>query len=233
MNYKRVLCISDLHAPYQHIDTLRFLSSLKKKYKFDLIIQGGDEIDGHAFSFHEHHPDLLSPGDELEEAIKFIGKLGKLFPKMKIIDSNHGSLPYRKMVHAGLPLKYLKSYKEVLQAPLGWHWHKDLVINCGGKEVYFHHGKSGGPMRLSKNMSMSSVQFHYHSKFSIEYWANPKDIYFEMRCGCLVDDGSLALEYNKTTLERPLIGCGAIIDGLPKLLPMVLLRGGRWSGFVP
>lgn len=234
MKYKRILCISDLHFPYHHIDTFNFLKALKKKYKFDKIIQGGDEVDNHAISFHDTHPDLLSPGDELELAKKHIKKLGEIFPKMSIIDSNHGSLPYRKMVHHGLPLKYLKSYKEVLDAPLGWHWSNDLVVTCSNnKQVYFHHGKSSSQMKLSKNMGMSVVQFHYHSKFEISYWANPKDLYFEMRCGCLIDDGSLALEYNKTTIERPIIGCGAVLDGIPRLLPMLLLKGGRWSGFVP
>jgi hypothetical protein len=53
-----------------------------------------------------------------------------------------------------------------------------------------------------------------------------------MTVGCLIDD-ALALTYNKNTLKRPIIGCGAILDGHPKLLPMILEKGGRWNGETP
>jgi predicted phosphodiesterase len=65
MSYKSVLVISDLHIPYHHPDAFEFLKTLKKKYKPDLVVNIGDEIDQHSFSFHNHHPDLKSPGDEL------------------------------------------------------------------------------------------------------------------------------------------------------------------------
>jgi hypothetical protein len=51
-----------------------------------------------------------------------------------------------------------------------------------------------------------------------------------MRVGCMIDDESLAFEYNKTTLQRPVIGCGIIINGQPSLIPMVLNKKGRWIG---
>ena len=51
-----------------------------------------------------------------------------------------------------------------------------------------------------------------------------------MRCGCLIDDKSLAYEYNKTTLDRPIIGSSVIIDGQPKLIPMIMDKSGRWIG---
>ncbi len=37
----------------------------------------------------------------------------------------------------------------------------------------------------------------------------------------------------ENTLKRPIIGCGAILDGHPKLLPMILEKGGRWTGETP
>ena len=47
------------------------------------------------------------------------------------------------------------------------------------------------------------------------------------------NEASLAFAYNKNTLERPIIGCGVILDGQPKLLPMILEKGGRWNGETP
>ena len=81
-NYKSVLVISDLHIPYHHPDAFKFLAALKKKYKPDLVVNIGDEIDQHSISFHNHHPDLKSPGDELRAARVYVKELEKIFPKM-------------------------------------------------------------------------------------------------------------------------------------------------------
>ena len=72
---KSILCISDQHAPYHHPDTLDFLAALKKEYKPDCIVNMGDELDWHSISFHDHHPDLRSPKDELTEAKVFLSRL--------------------------------------------------------------------------------------------------------------------------------------------------------------
>jgi len=37
----------------------------------------------------------------------------------------------------------------------------------------------------------------------------------------------------KYSLKSPIIGCGAILDGQPQLLPMILEKGGRWNGETP
>jgi hypothetical protein len=49
-----------------------------------------------------------------------------------------------------------------------------------------------------------------------------------MIVGCLIDDKSLAFSYNKLQMKRPIIGCGIILDGQPKLLPMILDKNGDW-----
>jgi hypothetical protein len=228
--YDRVLCLSDQHHPFEHPDLITFLQALDKKYQFDLVVNMGDEVDGHAISFHEKDPDLFSPSEELERAIKSLRPLYKLFPKMELIDSNHGSLVYRQGRHAGLPSRVFKSYREILEAPKGWNWSMDLTIDTDLGPVYFHHGKSSQSGKLSKNLAMNSVQGHFHSKFQIDYWGSPQGLYWDMHTGCVVDDSSLAMAYNKTTLQRPVVGVGIIISGRPYLIPMVLNKHGRWTG---
>ena len=88
---KSILCISDQHSPYHHPDTLDFLAAIKKEYKPDCIVNMGDELDWHSISFHDHHPGLRAPKDELTEAKIFFKELHKMFPKMELLDSNHGS----------------------------------------------------------------------------------------------------------------------------------------------
>jgi len=48
----------------------------------------------------------------------------------------------------------------------------------------------------------------------------------------MADKDSLAQNYGKNNLLRPMVGNGIIIDGQPHLLPMVLKKGGRWDGKV-
>ena len=77
------------------------------------------------------------------------------------------------------------------------------------------------------------VQGHHHGVFDIIYLGTPYSLNWRMTIGCLIDDASLAFAYNKNTLKRPIIGCGANLDGQPKLLPMILEKGGRWTGETP
>lgn len=231
MDNKRILIISDLHCPYQHKDTVKFLSAIKKKYTPTRVILSGDEADYHAISFHDKDSDLPSPGDELEKAIKALSPLYKLFPVAQVLESNHGSLVIRKALATGLSRQFFKSPGEILRAPKGWTWHFDISLTLPtGFPCYFHHSKGQNAKKNSQALGSSFVMGHHHEQMDIQYWGNPSALLFGMTVGCLVDDKSLAMAYNKNNLKRPVIGCGIIINGIPQLIPMVLDKRGRWTG---
>ena len=116
----------------------------------------------------------------------------------------------------------------------GWNWHRRLTITLSnGQRCVFVHTAGANCQRNAEQLGMNFVQGHHHEKFEIAYSANPDRLYWGMTVGCLVDDEALAFSYNNVNPKRPLIGCGIIVDGQPKLLPMVLERGGRWNGWVP
>lgn len=214
----RILVISDLHAPYNDPYALEFLRVLKDRYDFTRIISVGDEQDICSASFHDVDVDMLSAGHELKAAQKVLQELESIFPKMDIMSSNHGDLYYRRAKHHGIPLHVIKSYNDVLGVGDGWKWHSDLIVTLPTDEdVYFCHGKSQNGLKLSQNMSMNCVQGHYHNSFNIQYWSSPRALYWSMQVGCLIDDKSLAMSYNKLTVNRPILGCGVIIDGIPSL----------------
>lgn len=219
----RILFISDMHIPYHHPNTLPFLQSLKERYNPTRIICLGDELDKHALSFHDSDPDLMSAGDELAASLPVIAELKQMFPKMDIIDSNHGSMVYRKSKHHGIPRRYIKSYNEVLGVDSGWVWHNDLTITLpDGQQVYIHHGKSSDAIKTSQAMSMSHVCGHFHESFGVKYWANPNGLFWAMNGGCLINDKSFAFAYNNANLKRPIIGTCLVIDGVPILEAMSL-----------
>lgn len=231
MSNKRVLVLSDMHHPYGHPDMVAFLKAVKRKFKPDRVICIGDEIEGAALSFHGINPDLPSASDELRQAIDRLKPIYRLFPRVDVVESNHGSLVYRRAKHGGIPKSVIKGYREMIEAPKGWHWHDDLIIKLSdGTQCYFCHGKSNDILKVSQAQSMHCVQGHYHERFDIRYWGNPLQLYWGMTVGCLINDQALSFSYNKVNLRRPVIGCGIIIEGHPQLIPMVLKPGGRWTG---
>lgn len=229
----RILLISDLHIPYHHQDAIAFLSHLKAKYNPTRVICLGDEVDGHALSFHDSDPDLPSAGDEIRQALPVIAELFKIFPKMDILESNHGSLVWRKAKVFGIPKHYIKSYNEVLGVDSGWKWSFDLTVDLpNGQKCYMHHGKTSNVIQLSQQMGMNALQGHYHETFKTDYWGNSTGLYWGMQCGCLIDDDKLAFNYNNVNIKRPIIGTGLIIDSMPVLEPMRLNSEGRWVGAI-
>lgn len=226
----RILFISDLHIPFHHKDSFAFLRHLKEKYNPTRVICLGDELDKHSLSYHEKDPNLYSPGHELEASLPFIQELAEIFPKMDILESNHGSLVWRKAKTSGIPKQYIKSYNDVLGVDEGWKWYFDLTLDLpDGSRCYVHHGKSSDVLNLSQKMGMSAVQGHYHTRLKVDFWSNPNGLYWGMQCGCLIDDDALAFSYNNVNIQRPTIGTGLIIDSIPILEPMILRKGGRWN----
>ena len=226
---QRILLVSDMHLPYGHQDTLPFLAYLKAKYKPTRVICLGDELDKHSLSFHSHDPDLASPSDELARALPMIKQLKKMFPKMDILESNHGSLAYRRAKANGIPRGYLKSYNDVLGVDSDWVWHYEMTITLPNKDkVYLHHGKTADIKKLSMSLGMCAVSGHYHETFKVDYWANSLGLYWGMNVGCLIDDKSLAFAYNNCNLKRPIVGTGLIIDSQPVLVPLLMNENGDW-----
>lgn len=227
----RILVIGDTHFDYHHVDCFDFLQAIKEEYRPDRSIHIGDETDGASIKFHEIDPDLPGPGDEFERALVHIHRLEKMFPRLDILESNHGSLMFRRAKKFGLPKCYMKSYNEIYGVGKGWQWHFDLVVKPNhGPDIYFHHGKSANVLKLSQAMGMSAVQGHYHELFGAQWWGNPHALYFGAQTGCLVDHRSLAMAYGKNNLKRPVLGSLMIIDGVAKPVPMVLGPNHRWVG---
>lgn len=244
-SHKNVLILSDIHAPYQHPDTLKFFAALKKKLNPDLVINLGDELDYHAMSFHTSDPDLDSPGKELLKGRMVLWELEKIFPEMYLCASNHGSMKYRKAKLNGTSKHMLVSYRQAIFAERdeegdtyypdnrgkNWYWSNKIEFKTiNDQMVLCVHNKTQNLINNILRNQMHFIQGHYHSKSTIEYVSTPHNLLWGMQVGCMVDDTSLAFEYNKIDNLRPILSCGAIINGYPVIIPMLLEKGGRWCG---
>lgn len=229
---ERVLVIPDLHAPYQHPDTLRFLRAVKEQVQPDLVVSLGDELDYHAMSFHDSDPNLDSAGAELERGKKFLRKLHAEFPNVLVCHSNHGSMAYRRAKAHGIPVQLVRKYRDIVFPGLdarGWSWADSWKIKTPLGPVMFKH-QSSGILADAAHNGCNLVVGHSHGNFSVEYCASSAHLYYGCYSGCLVDKDSLAFAYGRLSKNKPIIGCTLILNGRPTLVPMVLKENGRWQG---
>jgi len=183
-------------------------------------------------SFHDSDPDLDSSGRELVLALGYIDTLHEIFPKMDLLNSNHGSMAYRKAKHHGVPRHLLKSYNDALGVPeQDWKWHDQIVVRLpNGHDVLIGHFFGSDVLKASIAMGMSLIQGHAHSSFELRYWQSMSGLHFAITSGCLIDDKSLAYAYNKMQIKRPIMGATFIENSQPYLIPMLVDQDNRWIG---
>lgn len=227
---KRILFISDMHIPYHHPDSIKFLAAMKRKYKPHLVVSVGDLGDFHNISFHKSDPRLPNANDELINLQKYSRELYKLFPKMIITLGNHDSLPSRRLFDEGLPTSLLKPYNDIYGVGPGWQFVDDLTLIDGNEIIYVVHGIVKDGRKLAAQRGVHVIQGHHHTECRIDYVSNPRNLLWSMQVGCLIDRNALAFAYDKPNLNRPIIASGISVNGQPKLEPMVLTTKHRWIG---
>lgn len=225
-----VMCIPDCHVPFHHQDALKFLAAVKRTYKPNEFVHLGDLEDWHSISMHDHDPDGLSPGMELQALRKAVKPFFKLFPKVKMCTSNHGALPLRRAFKFGLPSEVIKSQKDIIEAPSGWEVADSFEIDG----VIYEHGESfagqQGAIKSATANMQSTVIGHIHAFAGIQYSANQKCLIFGFNTGCLIDRHKYAFAYGKKIKAKPILGCGIVRYGVPTFIPMQLTKNGRWTG---
>jgi hypothetical protein len=227
---KSVLIIGDTHMPYEHCDYLDFIQAVNKKFKCKIHIHAGDEADFHGISFHNTDCELLSANAELEAVIEKIMLWNAVFPKLELLESNHGSLVFRRMKAHGIPVHLIKPLQQVYNTP-EWNWHHDILIETKYGSVYCCHGKMAGYGGLAKEHGTSALQGHYHGKLEVTWHQRVGHKRFNMFVGCGINWKSLAFAYGKNNIPKPILGCGVIDkNGMPHAMKMQIDKHGRWTG---
>lgn len=208
-----VIVIGDTQAPFHHKNYVDFLSDIKKKYKCTQAVHIGDELDFHQHSKYVKDPEAMGIMREYTEGIKFMKQLYKLFPKAKACVSNHTIRPWARAAEVGIPHSWMKSYRELLQAPRGWQWSPRWEID----NVIYEHGvgKSGanGHVKAAEKNRQSTCIGHLHAHLGVKYLASHSDLIFGMNVGCGIDINAYAFKYGMFTGDKPTLGCGVVIDG--------------------
>lgn len=225
----RVLIIGDRHSPFTHKKYFDFIRQTRDEFQCDTIVDIGDMLDGHSWSYHEHNPNGMSAGHELDAARKDHEKWFKEFPNAFCCYGNHDELIMRKARTHGLPQDLFHQIKDVLMAPSGWHWAFKWEIDG---VCYMHGtGKSGqnAHVQWATANRQSTVIGHAHSGLGVNYMASEKDLIFGMNVGTGMNIKTYAAEYGKDFSKRPTLGCGVVIGGkLAIAIPMDLGAKVLW-----
>lgn len=225
-----VLAISDLQAPYQHPDAIGFLTAVRDEYKPTKIVCIGDSLDQHTLGKWTANPDLPGPSDEYSQGMAFMRKLYALFPKATEVVSNHNSRYIKRVMEAGIPSSFIKSYRDIMQYPKGWEIEEEVEIDG----VMYEHGTRFGGLSATRQSiqvnGQSTVFGHLHSGGSVTYVANRRSMLFAMNVGCLIDYTRLAFAYARDSKLRPTLGTGVIRKGVPHFIPLLIDDAGRWTG---
>lgn len=213
------LIIGDLHEPVTHPAYLDFCNGIRNKHKCNDIIFIGDVVDWHAISFHAKHPECPGTKDEYNTAKKALAKWVKAFPNARVCIGNHDERPERLANTVSIPKFMLKSYSELWETGK-WMWDYHFLdrINKHNK-IYFMHGTGQKGLHpawnVSNKLSMSVVMGHCHSRAGIKWRANTDERFFAMDAGCGIDVKAYQFVYQENIVEKPILGCGVIVDGIP------------------
>lgn len=201
-----VLIIGDLHQPFTLKGYLDFCEEQRDRFKCRHIVFIGDVIDNHYSSYHETDPDGMSGGDELDVAVEKLKPWVRAFPKAWVTIGNHDRMVMRKAFSGGIPKKWIREYKDVLEAP-GWKFVDEVVID----NVQYIHGEGGTARTKAKNDKFSTVQGHLHTQSYVENLFGRDWRGFGMQVGCGIDRVTYAMAYAKNG-PKPAIGCGVVLD---------------------
>lgn len=219
------MIIPDTHAPAMHRDAMAFLKSIKKKHRPDTVVHIGDVVDLHCAS--RFAKNAANSGDkEMEQAIEQLGPLYDTFPDARVCVGNHDKRIADRIAEAGLPKRATKCLSALLDSPPGWKWADDHLVDGVVYEHGSQYGGAAGHVKAAAANMHSTVIGHIHSHAGIAFVANRKHLVWGMNVGCLIDWQSYAFDYARK-MNKPILGCGLVIDGIPQFIPMILSTTGR------
>ncbi|QDP62366.1 MAG: hypothetical protein Unbinned8472contig1000_66 [Prokaryotic dsDNA virus sp.] len=126
------LVISDMHIPYHHKDSFKFLQAVYEFYSCRTVLNVGDLVDHHAGSYHESEPDAMNPEEEYAASQEYLRELEEMFPVMHISNGNHCNIPKRKLKTLGLPPSMVSDYNRLYGLSGGWNWCDEYWFDSKG-----------------------------------------------------------------------------------------------------
>lgn len=211
----RVGIVGDTHEPFCLEGYMEFCLSIFDQWECDTFIHIGDLVDHHALSFHDSEPMLKGVNGELMDARERLQPWYDAFPKLRICNGNHDLIPARQLTKIGMDAEvWMRPLAEVYDFPKGW----ELVDTVTIDGVLYHHGYTANGVNGFRNDSIKrmarTVSGHAHGNAGVSATASQHRLIWGMAVGCGVDVDSMAMIYGKHFLQKPIVSCGVVIDGI-------------------
>lgn len=217
---ERFLFISDLQIPFHSRHSLAFCRAVQKEFRIppENVYCVGDEVDEYFGSQFNKDPDAIhTPNSEIRASKEVLQGFYRAFPLMKLAVSNHGLRWAKKAFEAEIPSQMLRPYQEIIGAPKGWVWKDRWVIKGKRAPILMIHGMGYGGQSGARNAAMDSgmntVIGHLHSHAGVSYINTVGRNIWAMNTGCLIDVDAYAFNYGRDMRNKPVLGCGVVLDG--------------------
>lgn len=222
------LIISDLQIPYEHRNALAFYRYLKRHYKVpaNRVYCVGDETDQYWGSLYKKSVQAGHTAvQEIEASIDQLRPWYEEFPEMKLAISNHGVRWMKKALEVEVPSQLMRDYKDVIQAPKGWVWQKQWVVQDYHPFIVEHGDDFAGPtphLQAANANLYSTAIGHHHTKSGIEYVNGRSGQKWGMVTGCTIDFEAYAFDYARKHLTKPVLSGGLVFNRgtTPVIIPM-------------
>ena len=219
----RVGIIGDTHLPYELDGYLDFCQETFDRHGVDTVIHIGDMFDNHSLSFHDSEPMLHNVMGEYESAFERAQDWYEAFPEATLIMGNHDRIPARQLRKLGMePSIYMRPIEELFGMPPGWSVADSVVID----NVLYHHGETSGGIngfrKDAETRMRCTVSGHNHSNAGISATATDDQLVWGMAVGCGVNQKHMAFAYGKHFAKKPIVACGLVLEGEPRVAYMDL-----------
>lgn len=211
--------IGDTHIPYELDGYLEFCKETFEAYGVDRVVHIGDLIDHHALSFHDSEPALKGANGEYIDAIERLKPWYKAFPKLEICNGNHDLIPARQLKKMGMDCEiWMRPLEEIYKMPKGWKIVDTVTIDG----VLYHHGYTANGANGFRNDAIKrmcrTVTGHAHGNAGVSATASDHRLVWGLAVGCGIDNTKMAFVYGKHFLQKPIISCGIVIEGITPIV---------------
>lgn len=221
----RILCLGDLHAPYEHKKAVEWAVGLAKELQPSHIVQVGDAYDMFAYS---RYPKVLKmlPEEELSSARASMESIWKRFqvaaPKAKCfqLTGNHDERPIKKIVTLAPELtqfvdKGLRDLLTFRNVKTVYDPKEELILHG----IVFQHGYRSRLGDHCNYNQRSTVVGHSHTG-GVVFRRNFKGVFFELNAGLLGDFEQPAFGYrSQRKMHTWTLGVGYVDSLGPRFIP--------------
>lgn len=223
-NYPTTVVLGDVHAPFHHVEAMKFAIDVIADLKPARVVQVGDIRDMFSWQKYPRSHNVFTPKEELELGTKACRDMWSAVQSASHgvqcyqILGNHDARPYKRVLETCPELEMFIDLKPLYTFP-GVTLIEDPREELELDGVFFHHGYNTRPGGNRDFMNACAVTGHSHRAgvFYRSIWGG--HMLWELNSGTLGDSASKGLSYTPQKHTQQTLGVGVIDKYGPRFIP--------------